>query len=68
MSEMPEGWSYNKERQEIICPHGVGHYAPWSNRDTHGCDGCCVISPGDEEDNWAEALRTARKIHKSGGR
>lgn len=53
---MPEGWGYLEGRQEIMCPHGVGHYAPWAGKSTHGCDGCCN---GEE---WEKAVEAAREI------
>lgn len=61
MTEMPEGWGYLEGRQEIICPHGVGHYAPFANRSTHGCDGCCNALDSEEDEDWEQAVQAARE-------
>lgn len=53
--ELPENWSYNPGREELVCPHGVGHYLPWASRSVHGCDGCCG---GDE---WGHAVETLKE-------
>jgi len=58
MTEMPDGWGYLEARQEIVCPHGVGHYAPFADKSTHGCDGCCN---GEE---WEKAVKAAKKKEK----
>jgi hypothetical protein len=60
MSEMPDGWRYSRLRTEIYCPHGTGHPAPWSSKETHGCDGCCGGSPPEEHDEWEQAVEAAR--------
>lgn len=66
--EMPEGWGYNRGRQEIVCPHGVGHYAPWADRSTHGCDGCCADLEEPRHEEWDAALKAAKQIEKDRGR
>jgi len=52
---LPEGWSYDSHRMELICPHGVGHPVPWSTVRAHGCDGCCSTT-SEEDSKWSEAL------------
>lgn len=49
-----ETWDYSSMREELYCPHGVGHPVPWSDKETHGCDGCCSE---EEFQNQVEKLK-----------
>ena len=47
MQHWPTHWRADREFMEVLCPHGIGHPAPESDRSNqmHGCDGCCQVRP-----------------------
>lgn len=55
--ELPDGWKYNKVREELYCPHNVGHPVPWSDKVVHGCCGETCCDP-DKDLGWTEAVET----------
>lgn len=47
---------YSFNRMEIYCSHGIGHTVEWSEKTTHGCDGCC------QEEDFEKAEKIVKTV------
>jgi len=54
--ELPDGWKFSKYREELYCPHGVGHPIPQSTKSVHGCCQNLCCDP-DSDSEWQEAVQ-----------